>query len=194
MPDSASWRVVPKSELKDYVFKAYKYNRKAGQAFAIRITEYRWDTNYRNTETDEVVGGDNIGGLARMSEKDVKALQRALDMPREIVRDGFTRPAGAEGSQGSSGGGGSQRQEGNRSGGGSRNGGYSGRGPPKPGAAVCSTMRTLVTPSDGASKNSWRLSFSMRSPSETRSPSPRSRWRPITPSTAHRSPNPPRHG
>ena len=73
VPDSASWHVVPKSELKDYVFKAYKYNRKAGQAFRILISEYRWDTNYRNTETDEVVGGDNIGGLARMSEKDVKA-------------------------------------------------------------------------------------------------------------------------
>ena len=50
----------------------FKYDEKEGKGLTILVREYRWDTNYRNMETNEVVGGDNIGGLAKMSDRDVR--------------------------------------------------------------------------------------------------------------------------
>jgi hypothetical protein len=75
LPNSTWWKVRDNQELddKDTVFQAIKYNPKAEQGLFIQVYQWRWDTNYTNEETNETVGGDNIGGLAKMSEKDLRA-------------------------------------------------------------------------------------------------------------------------
>jgi hypothetical protein len=75
LPDSEWWHIEAKEKMdEDNVFEAWKYDEKEGKGLTILIREYRWDTNYRNMETNEVVGGDNIGGLAKMSDRDVREI------------------------------------------------------------------------------------------------------------------------
>jgi hypothetical protein len=57
----------------DDLFAASKYDRKSQQGLYFSIDRYEWRSNYVNEETGEAVGGDNIGGLARRSEKSARS-------------------------------------------------------------------------------------------------------------------------
>jgi tetratricopeptide (TPR) repeat protein len=73
IPDSAEWTVKPKGELEeDEVLQISKIDRKAGQYLVIWVERYRWDYNYSYESTGEVIGGDNISGLAKRSYRGIR--------------------------------------------------------------------------------------------------------------------------
>ena len=71
IPDSAHWKVKNPRQLedKDELFDALRIGRKQEESFALWIEQYRWDYTYSNEEDGTSVGGDNIGGLAKRSER-----------------------------------------------------------------------------------------------------------------------------
>jgi len=71
LPASKLWKVTDEGTFKrdDDLLEAVKYSKKDGQALLIWIDRYEWSSTYRNEETGESIGGDNIGGLSRRSEK-----------------------------------------------------------------------------------------------------------------------------
>ncbi|MCU0725007.1 MAG: hypothetical protein MUE73_04330 [Planctomycetes bacterium] len=75
LPDSEWWKVTEEDKFKrdDDLFEALKYDRKSKQGLFFSIDRYEWRSNYVNEETGEAVGGDNIGGLARRSEKSARS-------------------------------------------------------------------------------------------------------------------------
>jgi hypothetical protein len=93
IPDSELWHVTPTSELQDSddCLNMYKYERGRGQALFIWIYQYKWDYNYVNEETGDSVGGDNIGGLAKRSERWVRSIFKDIKERRPLGKVFFSK-------------------------------------------------------------------------------------------------------
>lgn len=74
LPVSDAWNVKNASELEqeDMLFIAGKRDARAGQALTILVRQWTWGSNYKFIETGEVVGGDNIGGISKIAERDTR--------------------------------------------------------------------------------------------------------------------------